>query len=120
MVGVYDWGIELGGKLDGGCADGMGVGVQVWGKTGSKLYGKKSGSDFNDNQKRFRLFCEAAIEATRVLPFGPGEQCTFIANDWHAGLVPVLLKVLLLIWLLRLRNCPVSVCDFLWPELLGK
>lgn len=66
---------------------------QVWGKTGSKLYGKKSGADFSDNQKRFRLFCEAAIEASRVLPFGPGEQCTFIANDWHSGLVPVLLKV---------------------------
>lgn len=66
--------------------------AKVWGKTGSKLYGKKSGSDFSDNQKRFRLFCEAAIEATRALPFGPGEQCTFVANDWHSGLVPVLLK----------------------------
>ncbi|GMH43688.1 hypothetical protein BSKO_11610 [Bryopsis sp. KO-2023] len=66
--------------------------AKVWGKTGSKLYGKKSGADFRDNQKRFRLFCEAAIEATRVLPFGPGENCTFIANDWHSGLIPVLLK----------------------------
>jgi len=66
--------------------------AKVWGKTGSKLYGEKSGSDFKDNQKRFRLFCGAAIEATRKLPFGPGENCTFIANDWHSGLVPVLLK----------------------------
>lgn len=66
--------------------------AKVWGKTGSKLYGSKSGSDYKDNQKRFRLFCEAAIEATRKLPFGPGESCTFIANDWHSGLVPVLLK----------------------------
>ena len=66
--------------------------AKVWGKTGSKLYGMKSGADFKDNQKRFRLFCEAAIEATRKVPFGPGENCTFIANDWHSGLVPVLLK----------------------------
>lgn len=66
---------------------------KVWGKTGSKLYGKKTGADFKDNQQRFRLFCEAAIEAARVLPFGPGEDCTFIANDWHSGLVPVLIKV---------------------------
>lgn len=65
---------------------------KVWGKTGSKLYGKKTGADFKDNQQRFRLFCEAAIEAARVLPFGPGEDCTFIANDWHSGLVPVLIK----------------------------
>ena len=66
--------------------------AKVWGKTGAKLYGKKSGSDYADNQKRFRLFCEAAIEATRALPFGPGEGCTFVANDWHSALVPVLLK----------------------------
>lgn len=66
--------------------------AKVWGKTGSKLYGTKSGYDYKDNQKRFRLFCEAAIEAVRKLPFGPGEKCTFIANDWHSGLVPVLLK----------------------------
>eukprot|EP00210_Caulerpa_lentillifera_P002450 g2348.t1 len=65
---------------------------KVWGKTGSKLYGEKSGSDYKDNQRRFRMFCEAAIEATRKLPFGPGEKCTLIANDWHSGLVPVLLK----------------------------
>ena len=66
--------------------------AKVWGKTASKLYGKKAGSDYADNQKRFRLFCEAAIEAARALPFGPGEECTFVANDWHSALVPVLLK----------------------------
>ena len=37
--------------------------AKVWGKTGSKLYGLKSGADFIDNSKRFRMFCEAAIEA---------------------------------------------------------
>eukprot|EP00232_Nephroselmis_pyriformis_P002636 CAMPEP_0182913272 /NCGR_PEP_ID=MMETSP0034_2-20130328/37952_1 /TAXON_ID=156128 /ORGANISM="Nephroselmis pyriformis, Strain CCMP717" /LENGTH=621 /DNA_ID=CAMNT_0025049985 /DNA_START=21 /DNA_END=1886 /DNA_ORIENTATION=+ len=66
--------------------------AKVWGKTGSKIYGNKSGADFVDNPKRFSLFCKAAIEAARVLPFPYGEDATFVANDWHSGLVPVLLK----------------------------
>ncbi|KXZ51655.1 hypothetical protein GPECTOR_11g109 [Gonium pectorale] len=66
--------------------------AKVWGKTGSKLYGPRSGADYLDNHKRFSLFCKAAIEAARVLPFGPGEDCIFVANDWHSALVPVLLK----------------------------
>lgn len=65
---------------------------KVWGKTGSKLYGQKSGADYVDNPQRFAMFCRAAIEAARVLPFGFGESCTFVANDWHSGLVPVMLK----------------------------
>lgn len=28
-----------------------------------------------DNQKRFAMFCRAAIEALRALPFMPGEDC---------------------------------------------
>ena len=67
--------------------------LQVWGKTGSKLYGAKSGADYVDNPKRFRVFSEACIEAVRTLPFGPGEDCVFVANDWHSAMVPVLLKV---------------------------
>lgn len=67
--------------------------AKVWGKTGSKLYGARSGSDYIDNHKRFTLFCKAAIEATRSLPFGPGEDCVFVANDWHSGLVPIMIKV---------------------------
>jgi len=66
--------------------------AKVRGLSGSMLYGKTSGADYSDNQKRFSVFCKAAIEAVRVLPFGPGECCTFIANDWHSALVPVLLK----------------------------
>lgn len=49
---------------------------------------------FGDNQFRFTLLCHAACEAPLVLPLGGytyGEKCLFIANDWHAGLVPVLL-----------------------------
>lgn len=65
----------------------------MWGKTGSKLYGARSGADYVDNHKRFTLFCKAAIESVKVLPFGPGEDCVFVANDWHSGLVPLLIKV---------------------------
>jgi len=69
--------------------------AKVDGPTGSMIYGKKSGADYSDNAKRFRVFCEAAIEAARALPFGgaaSGGDVTFVANDWHAALVPVLLK----------------------------
>ena len=67
--------------------------LQVWGKTGGKLYGQRSGSDYSDNQKRFVLFNKAAIEALTALPFGPGEDCVVVANDWHTAMFPVLLKV---------------------------
>ncbi|KAG6412626.1 hypothetical protein SASPL_125309 [Salvia splendens] len=56
-------------------------------------YGDSFGA-FGDNQFRFTLLCHAACEAPLVLPLGGytyGEKCLFIANDWHAGLVPVLL-----------------------------
>ncbi|KAF5836718.1 starch synthase catalytic domain-containing protein [Dunaliella salina] len=66
--------------------------AKVWGKTGSKLYGADSGADYVDNHKRFSMFCKAALEAARVLPFGVGEDCVFVANDWHSSVVPVLLK----------------------------
>jgi len=65
--------------------------AKVWGKTGSKLYGKKSGHDFSDNQERFASFCHAAMKAPQVLPFGYGEDVVFVANDWHSSLVPVIL-----------------------------
>ncbi|KAI4337976.1 hypothetical protein L6164_016335 [Bauhinia variegata] len=56
-------------------------------------YGDNYGG-FGDNQFRFTLLCHAALEAPLVLPLGGftyGEKCLFLANDWHAGLVPVLL-----------------------------
>eukprot|EP00850_Spirogloea_muscicola_P017607 SM000153S01596 [mRNA] locus=s153:150707:155072:+ [translate_table: standard] len=56
-------------------------------------YGDTRGA-FGDNQFRFTLLCHAACEAPLVLPIGDytyGEKCLFVANDWHAGLVPVLL-----------------------------
>eukprot|EP00244_Chara_vulgaris_P011503 TRINITY_DN571_c0_g1_i6.p1 TRINITY_DN571_c0_g1~~TRINITY_DN571_c0_g1_i6.p1 ORF type:complete len:651 (+),score=146.63 TRINITY_DN571_c0_g1_i6:264-2216(+) len=73
---------------------------KVWGKTGSKIYGETTGVDYTDNQLRFSLFNQAAIEATRVLslnnnPYfqGPyGEDVIFIANDWHSALLPCYLR----------------------------
>ncbi|CAO2838614.1 unnamed protein product [Amaranthus hypochondriacus] len=56
-------------------------------------YGDSYGA-FGDNQFRFTLLCHAACEAPLVLPLGGytyGDKCMFVVNDWHAGLVPVLL-----------------------------
>ncbi|GAB4835057.1 hypothetical protein Ancab_033325 [Ancistrocladus abbreviatus] len=73
---------------------------KVWGKTGSKIYGPRAGKDYDDNQLRFSLLCQAALEAPRVLNLnsskyhsGPyGEDVVFVANDWHAALLPCYLK----------------------------
>jgi len=67
--------------------------AKVWGKTGSKLYGEKSGHDFADNQERFAMFCHAALKAPLSLTeLGYGEDVVFVANDWHSALAPVILK----------------------------
>ncbi|KDP25222.1 hypothetical protein JCGZ_20378 [Jatropha curcas] len=73
---------------------------KVWGKTGSKIYGPRAGIDYKDNQMRFSLLCLAALEAPRILNLnsnkyfsGPyGEDVIFIANDWHAAILPCYLK----------------------------
>lgn len=70
--------------------------AKVWGKTGSKIYGSRSGADYLDNPRRFALFCKAALAAIgSALPFAPGpdaEGVVIVANDWHSALVPVLVK----------------------------
>ncbi|KAK7262942.1 hypothetical protein RJT34_30524 [Clitoria ternatea] len=38
-----------------------GVVAEVWGKTGSKLYGPMAGEDYDDNQLRFSLLCQVAF-----------------------------------------------------------
>ncbi|XP_028549213.1 granule-bound starch synthase 1b, chloroplastic/amyloplastic [Dendrobium catenatum] len=72
---------------------------KVWGKTGGKIYGPVTGTDYQDNQIRFSLFSLAALEVPRVLNLtnkffsGPyGENVVFIANDWHTGILPCYLK----------------------------
>ena len=58
------------------------------------LYGDSHGV-YGDNQFRFTLLSHAACEAPLVLPFTDcggyyGQDVVFVANDWHAGLVPTL------------------------------
>ncbi|KAH0450112.1 hypothetical protein IEQ34_020804 [Dendrobium chrysotoxum] len=56
-------------------------------------YGDENGA-FGDNQFRFTILCHAACEAPLILPLGGytyGQNCFFLVNDWHAGLVPLLL-----------------------------
>ncbi|EYU30884.1 hypothetical protein ABFS82_08G215400 [Erythranthe guttata] len=73
---------------------------KVRGKTKSMIYGPNAGTDYQDNQLRFSLLCQAALEAPRVLNLtsskyfsGPyGEDVVFVANDWHTALLPCYLK----------------------------
>ncbi|KAE8727702.1 hypothetical protein F3Y22_tig00005406pilonHSYRG00280 [Hibiscus syriacus] len=69
-------------------------------KLDKKIYGPNAGVDYKDNQWRFSLLCQAALEAHRVLNLnnnkyfsGPyGEDVIFIANDWHTGILSCYLK----------------------------
>ena len=59
------------------------------------LYSDPSNQTFGDNQFRYTLLAHAACEAPLVLPFENtggryGDDVVFVANDWHAGLVPIL------------------------------
>ncbi|GJP45434.1 hypothetical protein CLOM_g4827 [Closterium sp. NIES-68] len=76
--------------------------AKVYGKTGSKVYGPKTGVDYDDNVLRFSLFNQAALMAPKVLrldnnPYysgAYGEDVVFVANDWHTGVLPAYLKQL--------------------------
>ncbi|CAI5509723.1 unnamed protein product [Closterium sp. Naga37s-1] len=76
--------------------------AKVYGKTGSKVYGPKTGVDYDDNVLRFSLFNQAALMAPKVLALNNnpyysgtyGEDVVFVANDWHTGVLPAYLKVL--------------------------
>ncbi len=49
---------------------------------------------YGDNQFRYALLCLAGLEAPLHLSLAGrpyGQDCVFIANDWHASLVPVYL-----------------------------
>ena len=60
-----------------------------------RLYGDDNGT-YGDNQFRYTLLARAALEIPLQVPLGDanekyGEDCVFVANDWHAGMVPVYL-----------------------------
>jgi len=72
---------------------------RVWGMSKQKLYGPKWGADYEDNQLRFSMFCKAAMAATKSLKLAGspyGQNVIFVANDWHAALLPMYLKQVLL------------------------
>jgi len=53
----------------------------------SYLYGTPRG-DYFDNDRRFVLFCKAALAVAEELPFQPD---LFHGHDWQTGLIPALL-----------------------------
>lgn len=63
-----------------------------------RLYGDDNGT-YGDNQFRFTLLARAALEIPLQVPLRTpsgsdelyGEECVFVANDWHTGMVPVYL-----------------------------
>mmetsp|Transcript_10818 Transcript_10818/g.39670 ORF Transcript_10818/g.39670 Transcript_10818/m.39670 type:complete len:389 (-) Transcript_10818:743-1909(-) len=60
------------------------------------FYADLEGNAFPDNLFRFAMLSRAALEAPFVLPIMEdgtvyGDDCVFVANDWHAALVPIYL-----------------------------
>jgi len=57
-------------------------------------YGDENG-DFGDNQFRYALLCNAAVEIPLQVKFQDtvygDDNLVFICNDWHAALVPVII-----------------------------
>ncbi|CAD5190917.1 unnamed protein product [Musa acuminata subsp. malaccensis] len=67
---------------------------KVWGKTGGKIYGPLAGTDYEDNQIRFSLLCQAALQAPRVLHLNNREDVVLVANNWHTALLPCYLETM--------------------------
>ena len=70
--------------------------AKVWGKSGSMIYGPKWGEDYADNQYRFTYFAKAVLKIIQEHPFGGstyGGDTIMVVNDWHCGLVPVMLSM---------------------------
>jgi len=49
----------------------------------------QTGKDWPDNAERFTLFCKGVLETLKLLHWQPH---VIHCNDWHTGLIPVLLK----------------------------
>ena len=78
--------------LDGGVRDGVHFYFfdcpELFDREG--LYGAQGGGEYSDNWERFGLYSRAVIEATKQL----GVPELFHVHDWHASLVPVMLRSL--------------------------
>jgi starch synthase len=64
------------------------------------LYGEP-GTEYSDNAERFAFFCQAALEACKVLDFQPD---IIHCNDWHTGLIPAYLKASEDPWYSKIRT----------------
>ena len=53
------------------------------------LYGTPLG-DYHDNAERFVMFCQAVLEASKIL----GTPDLFHCHDWQTALIPILIKTL--------------------------
>lgn len=49
----------------------------------------KTGKDWPDNAERFTFFCKGVLETLKLLHWQPH---VIHCNDWHTGLIPILLK----------------------------
>ncbi|MDZ7384746.1 MAG: glycogen synthase GlgA [candidate division KSB1 bacterium] len=49
----------------------------------------KTGKDWPDNAERFTFFCKGVLETLKLLHWQPH---VIHCNDWHTGLIPVLLR----------------------------
>ncbi|THU63785.1 hypothetical protein C4D60_Mb01t19500 [Musa balbisiana] len=90
---------------------------KVWGKTGGKIYGPLTGTDYEDNQLRFSLLCQMTFSSSsasfksstsqqqfntsldhvvyeRSLFIIFWEDVVFVANNWHTALLPCYLKTM--------------------------
>ena len=78
--------------LDGGVRDGVHFYFfdcpELFDREG--LYGAPGGGEYSDNWERFGLYSRAVIESTKQL----GVPELFHVHDWHASLVPVMLRSL--------------------------
>jgi len=52
------------------------------------LYGE-SGGEYHDNLERFTYFCHASFDVLKEIKFSPD---IIHCHDWHAALIPILLK----------------------------
>lgn len=93
QVGCYDGAQEVGffhQYKDG--VDWVFVDHRAYHRPGNP-YGDHNGA-FGDNLFRYTILNHAACEAPLVLPLGGfpyGQKVVFLANDWHAALVPALI-----------------------------